>query len=125
MTFPVFTSIPAHFIPESCFAFNSVKISIGSKPAFSARVLGTTSIESANAKTANCSRPDKVLAKLLSPRASSISVAPAPATTLLRFNEATKQLNESTIALSISSTTCSVPPLIRIVTAFGFWHCFT
>ena len=35
------TLIPALFSPESCAAFNSVNTSIGSSPAFSARVLGS------------------------------------------------------------------------------------
>ena len=48
VTFPFLTSMPLHFEPFSCFERNSVKVSIGSIPAFSAKRSGITSSDSAN-----------------------------------------------------------------------------
>ena len=118
------TLIPI-FLFVSCLDFNSARTSIGSSPAFSANVLGIISIESANDNAANCSLPDNVFAYFLNSLASSISMAPAPGTILLYLIEAAKTPKESFTALSISSTTCEVPPLINNVTAFADLHPLT
>ncbi len=120
-TFPLKTSTPNHFwFFLSCAAFSSTRMFIGSMPAFSARVRGMTSKAAANASTASCSLPDKPSAYLRSPFATSISGAPAPATTLPLIKAAATSPIASVIALFASSTTCSVPPLTSTVTAFGF-----
>ena len=100
-------------------------MSIGSKPAFSAKVLGIISTESANAWTASCSLPDKLSENFLKFLASSISGEPAPATTLLFFKAAETSPIASSTARLTSSITCSVAPLTKRVTALGFLHSFT
>src|SRR5437660_2034386 len=63
---PFLTSIPVHFEPLLCFDRKSVMVSIGSMPAFSARVQGITSNDSANFTATNCYQPDTVLLQSLS-----------------------------------------------------------
>ena len=96
-----------------------------SKPAFSAKVLGTISKDSANAVTANCSLPLIDWAYSLSFLAIAISGAPPPATTWPSSTVAATTPIASSTALSISSTMCLVLPLTSKVTALGSWHSST
>jgi hypothetical protein len=73
-------STPIHFEPLLCFARSSVIVSIGSMPAFSANVSGTTSNASENFCAASCSRPESVLAHSANLPATCASGAPPPAT---------------------------------------------
>ena len=57
---------PAYTSPASCLFLNSVTKTMGSIPAFSARVLGITSRDWANLSIAYWSRPGWVLAKSVS-----------------------------------------------------------
>src|SRR5207247_147523 len=57
VTLPLNTLIPAALFPFLCCWRSSIRMSIGSRPAFSARVRGMTSTASANASMAICSRP--------------------------------------------------------------------
>mmetsp|Transcript_11668 Transcript_11668/g.18987 ORF Transcript_11668/g.18987 Transcript_11668/m.18987 type:complete len:285 (+) Transcript_11668:69-923(+) len=76
--FPVRTLIPAVAHPSACWRRSSVTILIGFKPAFSAKVYGTTSKASAKALTQNWDCPLRVFAYWDRRRASSASGAPPP-----------------------------------------------
>ncbi len=119
MTVPVYTSRPAFFLPFSCCDLSSTSISIGSSPAFSASVRGMTSSASANLLAANCSLPFNVAAYSLSRRDSSTSGLPPPATNFSSSITTPTTRSASSRARSKLSTTCSVPPRITKLTAFG------
>ena len=95
-------------------------MSITSRPAFSARVIGTTSIALAKASIAICSRPPTLGAYFLSFSANSISVAPPPVTILPSWKTRETTPMASARLRSISSTTCSLPPRTKMETALGF-----
>ena len=97
-------------------------MSIDSRPAFSASVLGTISSESANASIASCSLPPTFVAKLRRTFAISASVAPPPATILLSLTTSATTDNASFMALSASSTIRSSPARTRIATDRGSLH---
>ncbi|BAA29086.1 173aa long hypothetical protein [Pyrococcus horikoshii OT3] len=101
-------------------AMTLTSVSIGSRPAFSASVLGITLRASAKASIANCSLPPTSFAYSSSLMLSSISLAPPPAIIFPSSSMSLTTLMASSRALSTSSTTCSVPPLMSIVTALGF-----
>ena len=72
-----------------------------------------------------CSLPPILGANFLSLRANSISAAPPPVTILpSRITKETTPIASSKF-LSISSTTCSLPPLTKIDTALGFLQSIT
>src|SRR5438128_1217964 len=120
-TSPEKTSIPNHGLPaRSCFDRSSTRTALGSNPAFSASVVGTASRDSAKASIASCSLPPTFTAYSRSLLASSASGAPPPATILPSSNAFLTTHSASCSDLSASSTTCSVPPRMTIVTAFGF-----
>src|SRR5438093_5167609 len=121
-TLPLKTLIPANLFPFLCCWRSSIRMSIGSRPAFSARVRGMTSTASANASMAICSRPPTVEAKSRKARAISIALEPPPLMTLPSSIATATTLVASSRDRSSSSTTCSVPPRRRIETAFGFLH---
>ncbi len=121
MTLPVKTLMPGHLM-VSRFALSSVMTSMGSSPAFSASVRGMTSSASANALTASCSLPESVSAYFLSSLLTMISGAPAPATIFPVLSAAARSPMASVSARLTSSTTCSVPPRMSIVTVFGLSH---
>src|SRR6266545_1411566 len=56
-TLPEKTLIPAYLLPFLCSFRSSIRMSIGSRPAFSAKVRGIASTASAKASIAICSRP--------------------------------------------------------------------
>ena len=119
---PLVISRPTYLFPDSCSDRSATSTSMGSKPAFSASDLGMTSTASANACIASCSLPPTVAAYSRSLSASSISVAPPPATYLPSSTAHAVTRNASYIPRSNSSTTCSVPPRNNIDTDFGFWQ---
>ncbi len=121
-TLPSNTSTPAHFSPFSWRALKSTAMSMGSKPEFSANVMGITSIDSANPIAANCILPERPSAHSLSFDATSISGAPPPAATFGFTTTSRTTQRASWTARSASSTTFSVAPLTSIVNAFGFTH---
>ncbi len=102
--------IPKFFSPFSCAAFNSVRMSIGSSPAFSAKVDGMHSSAFANSDIASCSRPLKDFAKSISLEESSISTAPPPATTRPDIKALRTSPSPSMNARSISSIMWILPP---------------
>ena len=75
---------------------------------------------SEKAKAASCSLPERDSAHFLDLDETSSSGAPPPATTLGFSRMSRTTHNASWIERSASSATFSVPPLIKIVTAFGF-----
>ena len=97
--------IPKFAFPASWLTFNSFKTSIGSSPAFSAKVIGINSSAFANSITANLSLPESVFENFINLLESSISIAPAPATIFLSLITVETSPNPSFNALSISSMT--------------------
>ncbi len=125
LTFPFNTSTPAYLPPFLWDLRTSSIISIGSSPAFSARVFGMISIAFAYASIAICSRPPTVVAYSRNAIEIHVAAAPPPAV-ILPSSKATFTTNKaSCIPRSSSSTTCSVLPRIRIETAFGFLQSVT
>ena len=98
------------FLLLECLLFSSTTLSMASKPAFSARVLGTISIASANLATASCSLPFRVAAYSRRRNAISISGAPPPTTSFLSSTTSATACKASSRALSRPSRTCCVPP---------------
>merc|ERR1719217_570824 len=78
VTLPLRTLMPAADSPELWRLRSEVTTSIASSPAFSARVYGTTSIASANARTQYCCMPSSSFAHLDSLYETCISGAPPP-----------------------------------------------
>ena len=96
-----------------------------SMPAEVAKVWGTISSESAKAFTANCSLPPILSAYSRRRLETSISTAPPPVTYFPDSRAARTTPSASCMLLSASSTTCSVPPRISMLTAFGFLQSLT
>ncbi len=118
-TFPVKTSRPAVFSVSWLF-LSSTSLSMGLKPAFSARAFGTTSTASANFRTASCSLPLRVAAYSRRRNDSSISGEPPPATSFPSSMASATECIASSIALSRLSSACFVPPRRIMVVAPGF-----
>lgn len=77
--------MPDIFSPLACLFLSSVTVAIGLRPAFSARVNGTTSRASAKALKQYCSIPVSVSDNSINLNDSSISGAPPPAINALRI----------------------------------------
>jgi len=118
---PVYTSRPA-FLISLCFARSASTVSIPSIPALTAISFGMTSIASANAVIASCSRPPMVDANARSSCATSISAAPPPGTIFSSSIAFLTTCNASSNVRSRLSVTCSVAPLSKIVTVFELWQ---
>ena len=118
---PVLTSMPMYLLSFfSCSLRKATMMSIGSKPAFSARVVGIASTASANASIASCSRPPTLTAYARKPFASSASGAPPPATILPSSITFRTTHKPSCRLRSASSITWFDAPRITRVTALGF-----
>mmetsp|Transcript_12443 Transcript_12443/g.31573 ORF Transcript_12443/g.31573 Transcript_12443/m.31573 type:complete len:228 (+) Transcript_12443:320-1003(+) len=106
----VVLSMPTLELPLACCARRDAMVSVVFMPAFSARVVGTTSSASANFWMAYCSRPVCFLpnSRSFSERAS--SDAPPAAKTLASLPKALKVFTPSSIARSMSSMRWSVAP---------------
>mmetsp|Transcript_11762 Transcript_11762/g.20946 ORF Transcript_11762/g.20946 Transcript_11762/m.20946 type:complete len:266 (-) Transcript_11762:811-1608(-) len=102
--------------------FTYVKLSIGGRPAFSARAMGTDSRASANARIAYCSTPVTVLAAASTARAQLISAAPPPYTMALSRTRLRATQSASCSERLISSSTILLPPRTKIVTALLLGH---
>ena len=120
-TLPATTLTPALFWPFLWALRSSMRMSMGSSPAFSASVRGIPSRASANRSNASCSRPPTFAASSRSRSASSLALAPPPTTMRPSSTATATTLSASSSDRSISSSTCSVPPRIRIETAFAFF----
>ena len=119
---PFITSIPVHFSPFCCFERNTVRVSIGSIPAFSDSVKGIDSKASANFSAANCSLPSNDFAQPLSFVDAYVSGAPPPATICGFKITSFTTINASWTERSTSSTTLCEPPRKSKVTDFGCLH---
>ncbi len=91
----------------------------GSRPAFSASVLGITSSAPANASMAICSRPPIPSAYERRSRDKDASTEPPPVSTAPSSRATLTTPIASSKARRISSITCSVPPRRRTLTLFA------
>mmetsp|Transcript_3122 Transcript_3122/g.5849 ORF Transcript_3122/g.5849 Transcript_3122/m.5849 type:complete len:272 (-) Transcript_3122:849-1664(-) len=108
-------STPAEALPLAWAAVRAARMSVGSWPEFSARVLGTNSRALAKLRMAYWSSPGQVSPKALILWLSSISVAPAPGTRAPLEQQVLMQLTPSSTARSRSLRTDSVEARRRMV----------
>mmetsp|Transcript_16459 Transcript_16459/g.51550 ORF Transcript_16459/g.51550 Transcript_16459/m.51550 type:complete len:203 (+) Transcript_16459:273-881(+) len=104
---------------EACFLRRALRTSVASKPEFMASCRGTTSRARATARTASWSLPTIWSAISRRWRESSISMAPAPATTVFWTKPRLAIMRASWIDRWDSSMNCSEPPRRTTVAVFA------